>query len=175
MLTVLTRFSNHVLSCSQWYFFSPDHASRAWQHYRLARVPINIYATRSTKYHVFPLASNGARTRQEVRDFCDWNSQMMHLLRDLISALHDTVGAWEKFERSSITYFSHHGKLPNSSQVDQSVSVATIGKTFTDLKDILHKLEYLEKTLGESVSQIKSFLGKEDKIHHLVRQKLIEL
>ena len=76
---------------------------------------------------------------------------MVNLLGDLISALSDTDGAWNKFRRSDTKYFSYDGKPPTSSLLNQSG--AAVRRTFLDLKDLLQKLKDLEKTLCKGVSQ----------------------
>lgn len=98
---------------------------------------------------------------------------MVNLLGDLISALSDTVGAWNKFRRSDTQYFSYDGKPPTSPLLNQSV--AAVRRTFSDLEDLLQKLKDLEKTLCKGVSQLSPSFEYEDELHHTVNIKLIGL
>ena len=74
-----------------------------------------------------------------------WNSQMVHLLRDLISGLSDTVGAWDEFRRHEIGFFQDDGEPLTSSPLKPSVNA--VGKTLSKLKALLLKLTDLEKKL----------------------------
>lgn len=87
---------------------------------------------------------------------------MVDVLGDMISALSDTVGAWNKFRRNDIKYFSYDGKPPTSSSLNQTV--AAVGRTLSDLEDLLQKLKDLEKTLCKGVSQLSLFFEREDKM-----------
>ena len=123
----------------------------------------DICASRSRSNHIFPLLSNSPKTRQEVRDFSIWSSNMVRLLRQLISGLSDTVGAWGEFQRKEIGYFLIDGESPSApSPPSLRSSVAAVDKAFSFLKVLLRKLRDLEKQLCEDNPQGVSHLSSSE-------------
>ncbi len=74
------------------------------------------------------------------------------LLRRLIGCLWNTVNAWDRFQRKDIGYFLFDDGLPtNSSFLKDSVNV--VDNIFLDLKDILKKLQQMERDLCQDSPQ----------------------
>jgi hypothetical protein len=105
---------------------------------------------RSRKNHIFPMLSHDPKTRQGVRDFSNWNRELLTLLRQFTSTLTETARAWDRFKRTEIWYF-----LDNDSPTASSLKdwIDSIDKTFSDLNDYLWKLQVLEKELFEDSPQ----------------------
>jgi hypothetical protein len=71
---------------------------------------------------------------------------MVKLLRQLIRRLSETISAWDEFENHEIGYFLYDGESPTTSS-SLKFSLGAVNKAFSDLKDILRKLRYLEREL----------------------------
>jgi hypothetical protein len=112
----------------------------------------DFYANRSRTHHVFPLQSSDPKSRQKVWDFSTWNREMVKLLRQLISGLSDTVGAWDEFQRKEIGYFLYDGDSPTTSS-SLKPSVAAVDKAFSELSGLLRKLQDLRNELYEDNPQ----------------------
>jgi len=86
---------------------------------------------------------------------------MVNLLRDWISGLSDTVGAWDEFRRNEIGYFQDNNEPPTSSSSLKS-SIAAVSKAISTLNALLPKLKDLEKKLcrdnPQGVSQLTLLL-----------------
>jgi hypothetical protein len=82
---------------------------------------------------------------------------MVGLLRQLISGLSDTVGAWDKFQRKEIGYFLYDGESSTAASTLKS-SVNAVDNAFWDLKDLLRKLRDLESELCKDNPQGVSHL-----------------
>jgi len=88
---------------------------------------------------------------------------MVRLIRQLISGLSDTVGAWDEFERKEIGYFLYDGESPStSSPPSLKSSVAAVDKAFSALKVLLRKLRDLEKELCEDNPQGVSHISSSE-------------
>jgi len=118
----------------------------------VVRIVTDFYTIRSRTNHVFPLSSSYPKSRQEVRDFCTWNTQMVKLLRQLISGLSDTVGAWAEFQRKETGYFLYDGDSPITSS-SLKPSVDAVDKAFSGLNGLLRKLQDLRIELCEDNPQ----------------------
>ena len=82
---------------------------------------------------------------------------MVKLLRQLIRRLSDTVGGWDKFQRKEIGYFLYDEK-PSTALPSLKPSVDAVDTAFLELKEILRKLQALEKELCEDNPQGVSLL-----------------
>jgi hypothetical protein len=69
-------------------------------------------------------------------------------LRQLTRRLSDTVGGWDKFQRKEIWYF-----LDSTASASLKPSVDATDTTFSELKEILRKLQAFEKELCEDNPQ----------------------
>lgn len=117
------------------------------------------FGANSSRSYVFPLplSSNDPKIRQEVRDFSDWNRQMVKLLVQLTNRLSDTVEAWDDFQGKDIWYFLSGGTLSTPSSTLKP-NVMAVSKAFSQLKVLLLKLERLRKELCNDNPQGVSFL-----------------
>ena len=77
---------------------------------------------------------------------------MVKLLRQLISGISDTVGAWDEFQRKEIGYFLYDGDSPTTSS-SLKPSVAAVDKAFSELSSLLRKLQDLRNELCEDNPQ----------------------
>lgn len=77
---------------------------------------------------------------------------MVELLRQLISGLSDTVGAWGKFKQTEIGYFLYEGESGASSS-SLKPWLASIDKAFGELKGLRRKLQDLERELYQDNPQ----------------------
>jgi len=71
---------------------------------------------------------------------------MVTSLSLLIRRLSDTIRAWDQFRENEIGHFLYDGESRTSS-APLKVSVAAVGKTFSELRGILRRLKDLEKEL----------------------------
>jgi len=96
---------------------------------------------------------------------------MVNLLRDLISGLDDTVGAWDDFWRKEIGYFQDDDE-PLASSSSLELSIAAVGKAMSTLKTLLLKLKDLEKKLckdnPQGVSPLSLTSNTETKYKYLL-------
>ena len=81
---------------------------------------------------------------------------MVKLLRQLIGRLSDTVESWDKFRRKDIWYFLDGNRSTTS--VSLKPSVDAVDMMFSELKEILRKLQALEKELSKDNPQVVSLL-----------------
>ena len=78
---------------------------------------------------------------------------MVKLLRQLISGLSDTVGAWDEFRQKEIGYFLCVDGEPPTTSSPLKPSVAAVDKAFSELKVLLRKLQDLRKEMCEDNPQ----------------------
>ena len=109
----------------------------------MVEIVANYYASRSRTHYEFLRQSNNLKTRQ-VWEFRVWNSQMVNHLRDLISSLSDTVGAWDEFRQNEIGYFQDDDELSTSLS---SLKSSAVGKAISTFNALLPKLKDLEEKL----------------------------
>ena len=83
---------------------------------------------------------------------------MVTLLRQLISDLSHTVGAWDEFRQREIGYFLYDGESPTASSLLKP-SVVAIDKVFSELRVLHRKLEALKRELCEDHPQGVSHLS----------------
>jgi hypothetical protein len=126
--------------------------------------------------HVFPISSNDPQSRQQLRDFSNWNTQLVKLSKRLISCLSDHVGTWDEFtsQRKDIDYFlddrdSQSGAFSSSSL---QLSITAINNTFSDLKTLRQKLVNFEKELRDDNPQGVSLIFRTLKSHVATIQSL---
>ncbi|PMD47172.1 hypothetical protein L207DRAFT_627873 [Hyaloscypha variabilis F] len=100
--------------------------------------------------HIIPKSSNDA-SRQAARNYSDWCTQMVALLRRLRNRLSDTVAAWDEFRGGEIGYFNDGESTAVFSPLKNSMG--DVNKAFSDLKEILRKLRDLERELCEDSPQ----------------------
>lgn len=77
---------------------------------------------------------------------------MVTLLRSLTSRLGDTVDAWDRFQRKDIGYFLFDEDSPTASSYLKAL-VNDVDTIFSDLKDILRKLQHLEGEICQDSPQ----------------------
>ena len=77
---------------------------------------------------------------------------MVTLLRSLTGRLGDTVDAWDRFQRKDIGYFLFDEDSPTASSYLKAL-VNDVDTIFSDLKDILRKLQHLEGELCQDSPQ----------------------
>jgi hypothetical protein len=77
---------------------------------------------------------------------------MVKLLRDLISRLRDTVEAWDRFQRKDIEYFLFDDDSPTTELFLKNL-VTVVDTIFSDLRDILRKIQQLEDELCQDSPQ----------------------
>lgn len=78
---------------------------------------------------------------------------MVKLLSRLIRRLSDTIHAWDRLQESEIDYFLYDGDSRTSS-ASLKVSVAAVGKTFSELSGILRRLKDLETELRKNKNDV---------------------
>jgi hypothetical protein len=102
---------------------------------------------RSSKNQPLSLKEAETQTRNSIREFGEWNREMVKLLRKLITKLEGTVEAWERFVRKDIGYFLFDNDGVPSAPSFLECSVNAVDNIFLDLKDILRKFKHLEEEL----------------------------
>ena len=110
----------------------------------------NICSHRARTNHIIPKSSNDA-SRQAARNYSDWCSEMVELLRRLTNRLSDFVAGWDEFRRGEIGYFNDGESTAVLSPLKDSMGA--VNKAFSDLKEILRKLRDLERELCEDSPQ----------------------
>ena len=110
----------------------------------------NICSRRARTSHIIPKSSNDA-SRQAARNYSNWCTQMVELLRCLRNRLFDIVAAWDRFRREDIGYFNDRESTAAFSPLKNSIGA--VNKAFSDLEEILRRLQNLERELFEDSPQ----------------------
>jgi hypothetical protein len=75
---------------------------------------------------------------------------MVGLIRRLKNRLSDTVAAWDEFQRGEIGYFNDG---ESTAVLPLMNSIRAVNKAFSELKEILRKLQELERELCDDCPQ----------------------
>jgi hypothetical protein len=117
-----------------------------WKGSRVA----NIRSHRARTNHIMPKPSKDA-SRQAARNYSDWCTEMVELLRRLTNRLSDFVACWDEFRGGKIGYFNDGESTAVLSPLKDSMGA--VNKAFSDLREILRKLRDLERELCEDCPQ----------------------
>jgi hypothetical protein len=80
---------------------------------------------------------------------------MVALLRDLRCSLSNTVVAWDKFQKKELGYFlfDDHSSDRFGFASSLRASIGVVDDSFSEMRDVLRKLQVLEKELCEDNPQ----------------------